>query len=131
MQGFDHTKVALSIGVQAMVRAELGGSGTMFSIDTESGFPGVVVVSAAWGLGEPIVRGAVDPDRHLSRDAGGLASQPPAVAVTRASTSSSRTSGSSSRTSGGRATATRPGLSPPPEFWPDARMRVPTYVACG
>ena len=65
MQGFDHLKVALSIGVQAMVRADLGGSGIMFSIDTESGFPGVVVISAAWGLGEPIVQGAVDPDRYL------------------------------------------------------------------
>ena len=48
-----------------MVRADLGGSGIMFSIDTESGFPGVVVISAAWGLGEPIVQGAVDPDRYL------------------------------------------------------------------
>ena len=57
--------MALSIGVQAMVRADLGGSGVMFSIDTESGFPGVVVISAAWGLGEPIVQGAVDPDRYL------------------------------------------------------------------
>jgi pyruvate,water dikinase len=65
MQGFDHLKVALSIGVQAMVRADLGGSGIMFSIDTESGFPGVVVISAAWGLGEPIVQGTVDPDRYL------------------------------------------------------------------
>lgn len=55
MQGFDHERVALSIGVQLMVRADLGGSGIMFSIDTESGFPGVVVISAAWGLGEPIV----------------------------------------------------------------------------
>ena len=65
MQGFDHMKVALSIGVQAMVRADLGSSGIMFSIDTESGFPGVVVISAAWGLGEPIVQGSVDPDRYL------------------------------------------------------------------
>ena len=65
MQGFDHLKVALSIGVQAMVRADLGGSGIMFSIDTESGFPGVVIISAAWGLGEPIVQGTVDPDRYL------------------------------------------------------------------
>jgi len=65
MQGFDHLKVALSVGVQAMVRADLGGSGIMFTIDTESGFPGVVVISAAWGLGEPIVQGQVDPDRYL------------------------------------------------------------------
>ncbi|HEV7265166.1 MAG TPA: phosphoenolpyruvate synthase [Falsiroseomonas sp.] len=65
MQGFDHLKVALSIGVQVMVRADLGGSGIMFTLDTESGFPGVVVISAAWGLGEPIVQGAVNPDRYL------------------------------------------------------------------
>ncbi len=65
MQGFDHMQVALSIGVQAMVRADLGGSGIIFTIDTESGFPGVVVISAAWGLGEPIVQGQVDPDRYL------------------------------------------------------------------
>jgi pyruvate,water dikinase len=65
MQGFAHEKVALSIGVQAMVRADLGGSGIMFTLDTESGFPGVVVIAAAWGLGEPIVQGAVNPDRYL------------------------------------------------------------------
>ncbi len=65
MQGFAHDKVALSIGVQAMVRADLGGAGIMFTLDTESGFPGVVVISAAWGLGEPIVQGSVNPDRYL------------------------------------------------------------------
>jgi pyruvate,water dikinase len=65
MQGFAHEKVALSIGVQLMVRADLGGSGIMFTLDTESGFPGVVLISAAWGLGEPIVQGAVNPDRWL------------------------------------------------------------------
>ena len=65
MQGFDHLKVALSVGVQQMVRADLGGSGIMFTLDTESGFPGVVVISAAFGLGEPIVQGAVNPDRYL------------------------------------------------------------------
>jgi pyruvate,water dikinase len=65
MQGFDHLHVALSVGVQAMVRADLGGSGIMFTIDTESGFPGVVLISAAWGLGEPVVQGSVDPDRYL------------------------------------------------------------------
>ncbi|WP_135468161.1 phosphoenolpyruvate synthase [Crenalkalicoccus roseus] len=65
MHGFDHLQVALSVGVQAMVRADLGGSGVMFSIDTESGFPGVVVISAAWGLGETVVQGLVDPDRYL------------------------------------------------------------------
>jgi pyruvate,water dikinase len=65
MQGFDHAKVALSVGVQLMVRADQGCSGIAFTIDTETGFPGVVVISAAWGLGEPIVQGAVDPDRYV------------------------------------------------------------------
>ncbi|MDW8443993.1 MAG: phosphoenolpyruvate synthase [Acetobacteraceae bacterium] len=65
LHGFDHLAVALSVCVQAMVRADLGAAGIMFSIDTESGFPGVVLINAAWGLGEPIVQGAVDPDRYL------------------------------------------------------------------
>ncbi|MCP3969539.1 MAG: phosphoenolpyruvate synthase [Rhodobacteraceae bacterium] len=62
IQGFDHTEVALSIGVQQMVRADIGGSGVMFSIDTESGFDKVVLINAAWGLGENVVQGAVTPD---------------------------------------------------------------------
>jgi pyruvate,water dikinase len=65
VKGFDHLDVALSIGVQRMVRSDLGGSGVMFSIDTDTGFPRVVVISAAWGLGELVVQGAVDPDRYL------------------------------------------------------------------
>ncbi|WP_447953472.1 phosphoenolpyruvate synthase [Sphingopyxis chilensis] len=64
-QGFDHLEVALSIGIQRMVRSDLAGSGVMFSIDTETGFPGVAVISAAWGLGETVVQGAVDPDKYL------------------------------------------------------------------
>ncbi len=64
-QGFDHMEVALSIGVQHMVRSDLAGSGVMFSIDTETGFPDVAVISAAWGLGETVVQGAVDPDTYL------------------------------------------------------------------
>ena len=65
VKNFDHLDVALSIGVQQMVRSDLGGSGVMFSIDTDTGFPRVVVISAAWGLGEMVVQGAVDPDRYL------------------------------------------------------------------
>jgi pyruvate,water dikinase len=65
VKGFDHLDVALSIGVQRMVRSDLGGSGVMFSIDTDTGFPRVVVISAAWGLGELVVQGSVDPDRYL------------------------------------------------------------------
>jgi len=62
--GFDHLDVALSVGVQKMVRADKAGSGVMFSIDTESGFPDVVVISAAWGLGENVVQGTVNPDEY-------------------------------------------------------------------
>ncbi|MGE0662174.1 MAG: phosphoenolpyruvate synthase [Hyphomonadaceae bacterium] len=62
--GFDHMKVALSVGVQAMVRSDLASAGVMFSIDTETGFDKVIVIDAAWGLGENIVQGAVDPDRY-------------------------------------------------------------------
>ena len=57
-------KVALSVGVQQMVRADLGGAGVMFSIDTETGFDKVVLINAAWGLGENVVQGAVDPDEY-------------------------------------------------------------------
>ena len=63
-QGFDHMEVALSVGVQQMVRSDVGGSGVMFSIDTETGFEGVVVIDAAWGLGETVVQGTVDPDEY-------------------------------------------------------------------
>jgi pyruvate, water dikinase len=61
---FDHMKVALSIGVQRMVRSDASGSGVMFSIDTESGFNKVVLINAAWGLGENVVQGAVNPDEY-------------------------------------------------------------------
>ena len=64
IKGFDHMAVALSIGVQLMVRSDTGGSGVMFSIDTESGFDKVVLINAAWGLGENVVQGAVDPDEY-------------------------------------------------------------------
>jgi pyruvate,water dikinase len=64
-KGFDHLEVALSIGVQRMVRSDLSGSGVMFSIDTESGFPRAAVINAAWGLGETVVQGSVDPDKYV------------------------------------------------------------------
>ncbi len=60
--GFAHDKVALSIGVQKMVRADVGASGVMFTLDTETGFRDVVMINAAWGLGENVVQGAVNPD---------------------------------------------------------------------
>ena len=61
-KGFDHMKVALSICVQQMVRSDLATSGVMFSIDTESGFDNVVLINAAYGLGENIVQGSINPD---------------------------------------------------------------------
>ncbi len=64
-KGFDHMKVALSVGVQKMVRSDKGASGVMFTVDTESGFKDVVVVNATYGLGEMIVQGAVTPDEYL------------------------------------------------------------------
>jgi pyruvate,water dikinase len=63
--GFDHLTVALSIGVQEMVRSDLAGAGVMFSLDTDSGFPRAVLVNASWGLGESVVAGKVDPDEYL------------------------------------------------------------------
>jgi len=65
VQGFDHLKVAVSVGVQRMVRSDKAGSGVMFSIDTETGFPDVVVINAAWGLGEFVVKGMTDPDEYV------------------------------------------------------------------
>ncbi len=62
---FDHAKIALSVGVQRMVRSDLGSAGVMFSIDTETGFPKTVVINAAWGLGESVVQGRVGPDEFL------------------------------------------------------------------
>lgn len=61
-EGFDHFKVALSIGVMKMVRSDLASSGVMFSLDTETGFRDVVFITASYGLGENVVQGAVDPD---------------------------------------------------------------------
>jgi pyruvate,water dikinase len=62
--GFDHRAVAISVGVQRMVRSDLAGAGTMFTLDTESGFRGVVLIDAAWGLGESVVQGRVSPDEY-------------------------------------------------------------------
>ncbi|HUY84823.1 MAG TPA: phosphoenolpyruvate synthase [Steroidobacteraceae bacterium] len=59
---FDHASVALSVGVQHMIRSDLGSSGVMFTLDTDSGFRDVVFITAAYGLGETVVQGAVNPD---------------------------------------------------------------------
>jgi len=63
-KGFDHMKVALSVGVQKMVRSDLACSGVLFTLDTDSGFPDVVLITGAWGLGENVVQGAVNPDQY-------------------------------------------------------------------
>ena len=61
-QGFDHRQVALSAGIQKMVRSDVGSSGVIFTIDTESGFDQVVLITSAYGLGETVVQGIVNPD---------------------------------------------------------------------
>jgi pyruvate,water dikinase len=63
--GFDHRQVALSVGVQRMIRSDSGGAGVMFSIDTETGFRDAVLINANWGLGETVVQGSVDPDEYM------------------------------------------------------------------
>ena len=63
--GYDHFDVALSACVQKMVRSDLGASGVAFSLDTESGFPDVVLINGSWGLGEMVVQGGVSPDEFL------------------------------------------------------------------
>ena len=64
-KGFDHFSVALSVGIQRMVRSDLGASGVMFTIDTETGFRDIVMINGAWGLGETVVQGRVVPDEFL------------------------------------------------------------------
>jgi pyruvate,water dikinase len=63
-RGFDHRSVALSVGVQQMVRSDLASAGVLFTIDPESGFRDMVVINAAWGLGELVVQGSVNPDEY-------------------------------------------------------------------
>jgi len=64
-KGFDHMDVALSVGVQKMVRSDMASSGVMFTIDTESGFKNAVLINASYGLGESIVQGLVNPDEFI------------------------------------------------------------------
>ncbi|BAU62711.1 phosphoenolpyruvate synthase [Stanieria sp. NIES-3757] len=63
-KGFDHLQVALSVGIQKMIRSDVASAGVMFSIDTETGFPNAVIITAAWGLGENVVQGTVNPDQY-------------------------------------------------------------------
>ena len=79
-KGFDHDSIALSIGVQRMVRSDLAASGVMFSIDTETGFRDAVLINAAYGLGENVVQGTVNPDEYYclqAHAAPGFPSHPP------------------------------------------------------
>ena len=64
-RGYDHFAVALSVGIQKMVRSDLACSGVMFSIDTETGFKNAALITAAYGLGENVVQGAVNPDEYF------------------------------------------------------------------
>ena len=64
-QGFDHSQVALSAGIQKMIRSDIGASGVMFTLDTESGFRDAVFITASYGLGEMVVQGAVNPDEFF------------------------------------------------------------------
>ncbi len=77
-QGFDHHKVALSAGIQRMVRSETASSGVMFTLDTESGFDQVVFVTSSYGLGETVVQGAVNPDEFYVHK-GNLKANRPAI----------------------------------------------------
>ncbi|MBP0000579.1 MAG: phosphoenolpyruvate synthase [Cyanobacteria bacterium SID2] len=65
IKGFDHFDIALSVGVQKMVRSDLASSGVMFSIDTETGFKNAALINSAYGLGENVVQGAVNPDEYF------------------------------------------------------------------
>jgi len=64
-QGFDHMKVFLSVGIQIMVRSNKASSGVIFTLDTETGFPNIILINASWGLGEYIVKGVVNPDQFI------------------------------------------------------------------
>ncbi len=64
-KGFDHLEVALSVGVQKMVRSDKAGAGVIFTIDTETGFPNCIIITAAFGLGENVVQGTITPDEYI------------------------------------------------------------------
>jgi pyruvate, water dikinase len=88
-QGFTHAEVAISVGVQEMVRSDLGASGVLFTLDTESGFPDVVFITASYGLGELLVQGAVNPDEfHVHKPT--LAAGRPAIVRRRIGTKEQR-----------------------------------------
>lgn len=84
-QGFEHADVALSAGIQRMVRSDIGASGVMFSIDTESGFDDAVFVTSSWGLGECVVQGSVNPDEFYIHKPGLTKNKPALLRKTRGS----------------------------------------------
>ena len=84
-QGFEHADVALSAGVQRMVRSDIGASGVMFSMDTESGFGDVVFITSSWGLGECVVQGSVNPDEYYVHKPTLAAGKPAILTRTRGS----------------------------------------------
>ena len=84
-QGFKHSEVALSAGIQRMVRSDIGASGVMFTVDTESGFDAVVFVTSSWGLGECVVQGSVNPDEYYVHKPTLAAGRPAILAHTRGS----------------------------------------------
>ncbi|MGD9592336.1 MAG: phosphoenolpyruvate synthase [Candidatus Berkiella sp.] len=77
--GFDHTQIALSVGIQRMIRSDLASSGVMFSLDTESGFDKVVFITSSYGLGEMVVQGAVNPDEFYVYKPNIIANKPAIV----------------------------------------------------
>jgi len=77
--GFDHSQVALSVGVQYMVRSDLGSAGVMFTLDTDSGFRNTVFITASYGLGETVVQGAVNPDEFYLYKPALSAGRPPVL----------------------------------------------------
>ena len=84
-QGFAHADVALSAGIQRMVRSDLGSSGVMFTIDTESGFEDAVFITSSWGLGECVVQGSVNPDEFYVYKPALAEGRPPILRRTRGS----------------------------------------------
>ncbi|SUA24590.1 phosphoenolpyruvate synthase [Neisseria gonorrhoeae] len=79
-KGFEHDIVALSAGVQRMVRSDSGASGVMFTLDTESGYNQVVFVTSSYGLGENVVQGAVNPDEFMCSNPRSKQANPPSCA---------------------------------------------------
>jgi pyruvate,water dikinase len=103
-QGYAHSEVALSAGIQRMVRSDLATSGVLFTLDTESGFDGAVFITAAYGLGESVVQGSVNPDEYYVSKIALAAGRPAVLSRTLGSKATKMIYGSSA--SAGRSTET-------------------------